>query len=155
MSWKSVALVLLLAASACKRAQPTGAEVGPAARPPVARADAEWPAPSDKPPAGMACDAMTAPQCLLAAWCVLQAVPRGDPGYVCREAKEPCEGGVAQFPPLEFKAHCEGRPGCRYVPAQCFCPTAQTRVRSISRVAIGCTCGGGSPHRCVAAAVGP
>ena len=152
MSWKPAILVLLLAASACSRPQPTGAEAGPAPRPSRPPAEPEWPAPSDSPPAGLACDAMTAPQCLLAKGCVLEAVPRGDPGYVCRAAKGPCEGGVSQFPALAFKAHCEGLPGCRYVPAQCFCPSAQTRVRSKSQVAISCVCGGGPPHRCEALA---
>jgi hypothetical protein len=101
----------------------------------------------------MACDDMTAAQCLLAARCVLEAVPRGDPRYVCREAKGPCEGGIAQFPALAFKAHCEGKAGCRYVPARCFCPTAQTRVRA-TPPPINCACGGGPPHRCMAAAAG-
>jgi hypothetical protein len=159
----ALALTLLLAASACKRAQPIGEEAGDAAQPRVADADAgmkpappqepEWPSPSDKPPAGMACNDMTAAQCLLATGCVLEAVPKGDPGYVCREAKGPCEGGVSQFPPLIFKADCEARPGCRYVPADCFCPTAQTRVPSTSAVAINCSCGGGPPHRCAATSV--
>ena len=159
-----LALTLLLAASACKRAQPTGEEAGDAAQPQAAKPDAgmkpqpsklpEWPSPSDKPPAGMACDDMTAAQCLLATGCVLEAVPNGDPEYICRKAKGPCEGGVAQFPALNFKADCEARPGCRYVAADCFCPTAQTPVRSTAHVGISCTCGGGPPHRCVAASEG-
>jgi hypothetical protein len=170
MNGASVArvLALLLVASACEQAQPSGGEAGDAGQPRMGEGDAdteappskgfqapEWPSPSDTPPAGMACADMTGAQCLLATGCVLEAVPRADPGYVCREAKGPCEGGVAQFPALTFQADCKARPGCRYVAAECFCPPAQTRVRSTSPVAMNCTCGGGSPHRCVAAADTP
>jgi len=149
MNWVSVALALLLAASACKRAQPTGADAD------IPLQGLEWPSPSDTPPAGMACNDMTAAQCLLATGCVLEAVPHGDPEYVCREAKGPCEGGVSQFPPLIFKADCEARHGCRYLEAECFCPNAQTRVRSTPSVVMDCVCNDGPPQRCAAASSVP
>ena len=107
----------------------------------------EWPPPSTVPPSDLPCDDMNAPQCLLSTRCVLEPVKGGPHPYRCRDASGPCEGGVAQFDP-NFQANCIARPGCRFQPPRCFCPTARTRVPG-PPPRFTCSCSGGPPAMCI------
>ena len=104
------------------------------------------------PPPGLACDKMSAPQCVHAAQCVLVPPPRGVAGqykggdYVCRDAQAPCEGGITQSDP-RFKDDCAGRSNCVFRETSCFC-FGETKVPSGISNKPECYCGGGPVQTC-------
>ena len=120
--------------------------------------DRSYPPRSAKPAPGTACDDMTAAGCLWSPECVLESVTvRGSSAsYVCRPAKPPCEGGVAQGDD-DFETKCRARAGCTFRPSNCYCPTAHTKVAPAlgsdeeSATFVNCACGGGPFRQCIAA----
>lgn len=150
-------LVITLSALACERhpdapaaprvATPSSA---PSAEPrSIAQSSLDELAAVPRPPPDMPCDDMSAPQCMRSLRCVLDAPPSPGAPYVCREARGPCEPGLAQGDP-GFADACGARPGCVFHVARCVC-FPQTRVVFHSANPVpNCFCGGGPPQRCEA-----
>lgn len=83
------------------------------------------------------CGALGERACIASASCELEQVASNK--YICRSAKNRCEVGFLQLGENQLVT-CELKPGCKYVPANCYC---QPDFR--------CRCGGGRPSQCVEA----
>ncbi len=90
---------------------------------------------------GPACGGSSEGECIAAGECTLLLVSDRPGDYVCVATRNACEAGFVQRD--ASAAACEQKAGCRFVPAECYCPPDLT-----------CVCGGGPPAQCVPDASG-
>lgn len=84
------------------------------------------------------CDPEDMDACLRSAHCTVRLIKDRPGQYICRASKSPCETGFRQSP--GGRRDCEAIRGCKFVPAECFCPPLAL-----------CACGGGPPPQCLPA----
>jgi hypothetical protein len=81
------------------------------------------------------CNLLSELNCIKTPACTL--VQKGVNDYQCRGAVGKCEVDFIQWGEKQIES-CETKPGCKYVPGNCYCPPD-----------VLCRCGGGKPPQCV------
>ncbi len=114
------AFALLLA---CNSASPTA----------VALKDTAPAAPAET---SEACAELSEKGCLDSATCTLVPQAEAQRGYLCREARPPCETDFKQG--TDRAEDCVAKSGCTFDPGRCYCAPD-----------VVCICGGGPPPRCI------
>lgn len=94
---------------------------------------------ADETAEATSCEGLDQTPCRKSPDCTLVQDESAESGYRCRAAEGPCEEGFRQEG--SSREECENREGCRFQPANCYCPPEVT-----------CVCGGGPPSRCAGAA---
>ncbi|MBL9099827.1 MAG: hypothetical protein JNL82_02655 [Myxococcales bacterium] len=109
------------------------------------------PTPATRPAPAVDCDALPRAACIASPACTLVHVPRDEVttrSYICRPAAGACELGLDQ----SDAAACGARPGCKFVPASCYCACkdyGHARVPDPPDVnACRCECALGPPPIC-------
>lgn len=90
---------------------------------------------------GPTCESASEAECIVSSECTLVVASDRPGDYACVAARNECEEGFFQRD--ASAEHCESKAGCRFVPAQCYCPPD-----------LVCVCGGGTPAQCAPATDG-
>ena len=81
------------------------------------------------------CSKLSEANCLISKECILKQQDHNN--YYCDQVENDCERGFIQIGKKSINS-CESKPGCHYLPPNCYCPPNQL-----------CVCAGGKPSMCV------
>ncbi len=87
---------------------------------------------------GPTCESASEADCIVSGGCTLVVASERPGDYACVAARNACEEGFLQRD--ASAEECESKAGCRFVPAECYCPPD-----------LVCVCGGGPPAQCTPA----